>query len=226
MSSLNYKEHIKLSWANAEKDTSKVNQEILGMSGMSGRRTRHFINNLCAMPDCKYLEVGTWKGSTLCSAMFANKINCTCIDDWSQSFSSASDVGPKEVFLKNFKKFKGINNAIFIEKNCWEIDPEHIGKFNIYFYDGSHSHEAQHRALTHFLPSLDDEFIFMVDDWNLERVQWGTNKGIEENSLNVLYKKEILTTEDGSHPPPKKSGPNSDWHNGLCVFVLKKKKKK
>jgi hypothetical protein len=88
-----YISHIKTAINNSQNNISKINQEILNLEGMSGSRTRHLYNNLCSIEDCRYLEIGTWKGSTVCSAMFGNNGNITCIDNWSQ-FS-----GPKNDFL-------------------------------------------------------------------------------------------------------------------------------
>ena len=67
---------------------------------MSGKKTRHFYNNICSMKNSRYLEIGTWKGSTLCSAMCNNKMKCVAIDNWSQ-FN-----GPKNEFLKNLINLK------------------------------------------------------------------------------------------------------------------------
>jgi hypothetical protein len=59
---------------------------------MTGVYTRHFYNNLLTMDDARYLEIGTWAGSSVCSAMFKNKAKVVCVDNWSQYD------GPKETF--------------------------------------------------------------------------------------------------------------------------------
>ena len=179
------------------------------MDGMSGKKTRHFYNNICSMKEARYLEIGTWKGSSICSAMCNNKITCLAIDNWSQ-FGGAKN---KNIFLENFNKFKGENNATFIEKNCWDIDVSTLGKFNIYMYDGNHSETSHFQALNHYLPCLDDEFIYLVDDWNHPPVRTGTISSIKENKIEILYQKEIFTPSNNS---------KNDWHNGICIFVLKK----
>ena len=201
--------HIELSLRKTDEHNSKlvgVNQ-ILKMEGMSGKKTRHFYNNICSMDDARYLEIGTWKGSSLCSAMYKNKMTCVAVDNWSEMW------GPKEEFMSNFNKFKGENNATFIEKNCWDIDPNTIGKFNIYMYDGNHTATSHFQALSHYLPCLDNEFIYLVDDWNWEKVRNGTMGSIKKNNLRVLYQKWIHTPSN--HP-------SNDWHNGISIFVLKK----
>jgi hypothetical protein len=100
--------HVERAFENAEKGESKITQEIINMEGMSGIKTRHFYNNLLNRDDARYLEIGTWKGSSICSAMCGNKAKAVCIDNWSQ-FG-----GPKTEFIQNFKKYKGDNYAIFI----------------------------------------------------------------------------------------------------------------
>ena len=70
------------------------------IEGMSGRRYRLFINALMGLiPNPRYLEVGVWAGSTLCSAIAGNKVQAVAIDNWSQF------AGPRERFLENLKQF-------------------------------------------------------------------------------------------------------------------------
>ena len=185
---------------------SKITDEILKMDGMSGKKTRHFYNNICSMNDTRYLEIGTWKGSSICSAMCNNKMTCTAIDNWSE-FG-----GPKDEFIINFNKYKGENNATFIEKDCWNIDVNLLGKFNIYMYDGNHTETSHFQALNYYLSCLDNEFIYLVDDWNNETIRNGTLNSIKHKNLEILYQKEIYTESNSNL---------NDWHNGISIFVLK-----
>lgn len=207
-------EHVEESFERAEVCQSKLNEAVLSMPGMSGKKTRHLYNNLASMDDARYLEIGVWKGSTLCSAMFENEMTCVGIDNWSEFR------GPKDEFANNFAHHKGKNNASFIESDCWNVDPSVLGSFNIYMYDGHHTEESHYKALNHFLPCMDDEFIFIIDDWNWLNVREGTLKSIEDNNMEILFQKEIRTSEDNNHA--KSAGAQSDWHNGISVFVLKK----
>jgi len=211
--------HIELSLKKTDIYNSKINREILEIDGMSGKKTRHFYNNICSMDGTRYLEIGTWKGSSICSAMCNNSMTCTAIDNWSQ-YGGAAFGWPNIQFATNFNKFKGKNNATFIEQDCWNVDVSTIGKFNVYMYDGAHGETSHFQAINHYLDCLDDEFIYLIDDWNWERVRNGTMKSIKQNNLKILYQKEIRTTSDNSHGEPR--GQNSDWHNGISIFVLKK----
>ena len=204
-------DHIENSLIKTNNYESKITDEILKMEGMSGRKTRHFYNNICSMENARYLEIGCWKGSSLCSAMCNNRMSCLGIDNW------LTLGGPKQDFINNFIKFKGSNNASYIEKNCWEIDVSTIGKFNIYMYDGNHTETSHYQALNHYYSCLDDEFIYLVDDWNWEKVKTGTLNSIQDNKLKIEFKKEFFTDKD-----PGVQQSNNDWHNGLCIFVLSK----
>jgi hypothetical protein len=211
-----FQEHIETAFINAEKCVSKVTEEILNMEGMSGKNTRHFYNNLLNMEDARYLEIGTWKGSSVCSAMCGNKATVLCIDNWSE-FG-----GPKEEFLKNFEKHRGENDAAFIEQDCFQVDMSSFPKFNIYMYDGNHTKESHYKALVHYYDSLDDIFIFIVDDWNLKDVRDGTFESFEKLGLSVTYYSEIRLTDDDTHTPEPLA--HQTWHNGIYVAVLMKKK--
>jgi len=210
-----YKTLVDTSFTNAEKNISNITNDIIIMEGMSGTNTRHFYNNLLNTKDARYLEIGTWKGSSVCSAMCNNKATVVCIDNWSE-FG-----GPKSEFLVNFEKFKGDNNATFIENDCFNVDVSLLPKFNIYMYDGNHTNESHYMALLHYYNCLDDIFIFIVDDWNMKDIRDGTNRSITKLNLKILYEKEIKTTNDDTHPvwgsPEQQS-----WHNGIYVAILQK----
>jgi len=166
------------------------------------------------MEDTRYLEIGTWMGSSVCSALYNNNIICVCIDDFSRmKRKRCRFTNAKERFLINFNKFKGNNNAKFIESNCWKVNVSELEKFNIYLYDGDHSKDSHYQAINYFLGCLDNVFIYLVDDWNDDEVRKGTLESIENNKLIIKYKKEIFT---------KSNSNKNDWHNGICIFVLTK----
>ena len=210
-----YKSLVETAFQNAENNISKITNDIINMDGMSGIKTRHFYNNLLNSKYARYLEIGTWKGSSVCSAMCGNNAKVVCIDNWSE-FG-----GPKSEFLVNFEKFKGENDAAFIENDCFKVDVSMLPKFNIYMYDGNHTNDSHYKALVHYYNCLDDIFIFIVDDWNWIDVRNGTMKSIQKLNLKVLYKKEIRLTWDNSHTPPLQA--SQTWHNGIYVAILQKK---
>ena len=109
-----YIKHVEHALNNADQNISFISEEIKSIEGMTGEKTRHFYNNLLNMDDARYLEIGTWKGSSVCSAMYGNKADIICIDNW-LLFD-----GPKQDFLNNFNKFMGNNRGLFIEEDCFK----------------------------------------------------------------------------------------------------------
>lgn len=204
------------------KDDTKLPDWILEMDGMSGKKYRHFINNLISnIEDSRYLEVGCWKGSTSCAAIYGNNVKAYCIDNW------AEFGGPKNIFYENIQRCTDECDDIeivFEEGDFRNIKYDDIGKYNIYLFDGPHRKEDQYDGLVIPQVALDDEFIFICDDWNWEPVRSGTFEAIANSNLEVLYAIEIRTTDDDSYPPEENTKQNSDWHNGYYISVLKKVK--
>jgi len=210
---MNLVEIVESSFEKADKCDSKIDFYIRLMQGMTGLKTRHFYNNLGSHDCIRYLEIGSWTGSSICSFMKGNKTRCVCIDNWSEF------EGPKEIFMLHFNEYKGDNDATFIESNCWDVDAKTLGKFNMYMYDAAHDEESHYKALSHFMECLEDEFIYIVDDWNVEHIRKGTEDALLSNNLEVIYKKEVFTDKN----PGAQHGVNiNDWHNGIVVYVLRK----
>jgi hypothetical protein len=208
--------HLTIAFEQAEQGLSKITQDIIAMEGMTGTKTRHFYNNLLNHTDIRYLEIGTWKGSSVCSAMYGNSASITCIDNWSE-FN-----GPKDIFLQNLHKYTGKNTTTYIENDCFAIDVATLPTFNVFVYDGNHSKHAHYMALTHYYNCLDDIFIYVVDDWNWQDVRDGTMESIADLGLEIIYEKEIRLTSDNSvTPEPLLS---TGWWNGIYAAILKKKK--
>lgn len=194
----------------------KLSEQILAMEGMSGKKYRYFINNLIAsVPNARYLEVGSWAGSTFCSAIFGNDVTATAIDNWSQ-FG-----GPANMFFYNVAQSCSAQTRISIlNKDFRQVDYTSLGKFNVYLFDGPHAFEDQRDGLEMALDALDNEFVFIVDDWNWEPVRGGTMTAIANAGLTVVWAAEIRSTNDNSQPEIQRQ--HSDWHNGYYIAILRK----
>lgn len=199
---------------------TNLSDDIIKMQGLSGRKFRVLMNNLIKefkIP--RYLEIGSWLGSTACSVCFNNRLKITCIDNWSQNFSSK--VKPKKIFRKNIKKYiSKETNFKIIEKDFRQVNYKEIKDINIYLYDGAHHYEDHFDSIKLVLPALSKKFILIVDDWNWNQVRKGTIDSINKEQLQIISNLEIRTTLDDSSSLI--TGENSDWHQGCAFFVLKK----
>ena len=192
--------------------------DLLTIPGMSGRRYRLFINNLCTSGTftnpVRYLEVGAWQGSTLCSAIHANNVRATVIDNWSE-FG-----GPRAEFFANLARFKGDAEVTVLEQDFRTVDFAALGQHEVYLFDGPHEAKDQHDGIALALPALASQFVLIVDDWNWRRVREGTLRAAKSLGLKMNYAVEIRTTDDDTHPAVW--GPDSDWHNGYFIAVCEK----
>ena len=216
---MNLTKLLHTSFEKAENEESSLIQEILDMEGMSGLMTRHFYNNLVSAENIRYLEVGTWKGSSTFAAMYKNNAEIVCVDNWSQ-FQDGQEV--KNSFLENLEKYKGLNRVQFLEADCFSINPRTLQKFNVYLYDGRHRREDHYNALVHFYDCLEDEFIYICDDWDWADVRSGTWGAIKDLNLEVVSFVERSLQEGDSWKPTGYA--KLTWWNGIWAAVLRKQK--
>jgi len=226
-----YSKNLKDSFFQAFAIKTKLPNEIKFLPGMSGKKYRYLINNFVSLTnDPRYLEIGCWTGSTVCSALYGNQAKALCIDNW-MSFKEEEQVkkffntkDQKKDFEKNTKKIITEKiNFKFIESDFRDINYNELGKFNIYCYDALHEEKHQYQGVSIAQPALDDIHVLIVDDWNFGHVRKGTFNAIKDLGINIIAKIDIRTTQDNTLPKIFHSH-YSDWHNGYLIAVCEKSK--
>jgi hypothetical protein len=203
---------------NANREISKINNKILAIDGMSTPKVRHLMNNICNFDSCKFLEVGTYKGSTLCSAAYKNKGSFVGIDNFSEFHN---DINPlhlsKQTDLRQSLKCN-INsteqeNISFFEKDFFNDSIDIDNKINIFFYDGIHTKEHQYLNLQIAKKFLDEYIIYIVDDFfcKVSEPKISASAGINQFGFEILFYCEL----------PQNKENQTLYHGGLGVFVLK-----
>lgn len=213
---------LKTAWTKSMAIDHKLPPEIRYMEGMSGKKYRYLINNLTStVPNARYLEIGSWKGSTAASAVYGNRCYALCIDNWSEFFMGAPGQEVANEFRKNLTAASG-GTALWnhIDRDFRKVDYHCLGKFNLYMFDGPHSEQDQYDGIVLAQPALEDTYFLIVDDYNGGHVQKGTQKALTDLGSNIVASITILTTQDQTHP--QISHQNSDWHNGYFIAVVKK----
>lgn len=214
-----YKDHewislIQESIQEARNKQTEIPQHCLDIWGMSGMKYRMLINNLMRkLPNPRYLEIGTYTGSTLCAAIGGvTGMKALAVDNFSLGGSSIDQC------RANVDKVKAADSDIVILNQSFEeFDFSAYGKFNVYMYDAEHDEEDQKAAITRCHPALDEYAVIIVDDWNdhgyTTPVKIGTYAGFAESKLEILFKWEVETGMNGPI--------GSDWHNGYAIFLVK-----
>jgi hypothetical protein len=198
--------NIKQAFDDAEKLKSKIPAEYIEkLTGLASPKIWHLLNNLCAQSE-NYLEIGTYMGSSLMAALYGNDhVSATAVDNFCMKPHTRGH------FFANVKDLK----FTFIEQDCFTINPTIFVKpIALYFYDGRHDYADQYKAISHFLPAMKDEFVYVCDDWNNSPVQEGTFKAIEDLGLDIVEmeerKNKLMKDKDG-------------WWCGIVALKLRKK---
>lgn len=220
--SVNLIDTVKIALTKSKNNESKISEKTKNLPGLTSEKVKHFINNLCELPDCKYLEAGVFQGSIFAAAVEKNDLVATAIDNFSESSIIPMDINVninsekgnnKEIFLKNIKDLVLNKQVNIIDSNVFETDLNKISlKSNVIFMDIEHTYESHYNFLNKFYEKIDNTFVYVVDDWNWLQVRDATFKSIEDLKLKTLFKEEIFT----------KGEDKNDYWNGLGIFVLNK----
>lgn len=205
-------EQINLCIDKSSKNKSKLSEEILCLHGYSGKQTRHLYNNLCSIKNkINYLEIGTYRGSTLISSCYKNDINAIAVDNWSE-FD-----GSYESLVDNLNKYN-IQNVKIIQKNCFDLNETDILKnsIDIYLYDGNHSYQSHFDAINYFYNFLSTLSIVIIDDFCWPDVSKGTLDALDhiKDKLSIVEKWKIESRQD--------TGGDKTYWNGCGIFLCER----
>ena len=220
--SVNLIDTVKNALIKSKNNDSKISEKTKNLPGLTSEKVKHFINNLCELPDCKYLEAGVFQGSIFAAAVERNDLVATAIDNFSESSIIPMDSNVninsekgnnKEIFLRNIKDLVLNKQVNIIDSNVFDTNLNKISlKSNVIFMDIEHTYESHYNFLNKFYEKIDNTFVYVVDDWNWLQVRDATFKSIEDLKLKTLFKEEIFT----------KGEDKNDYWNGLGIFVLNK----
>lgn len=205
-----------------EDGITRLPKFILEMNGMSNKKVRALLNEICNFEGCNYCEVGSYLGSSFCSAIYNNPGNFCSIDYWPN----------KEEFDKTRTEFKTnlgttlslqkslLNGQIkLIDEDCFKYDKKDLKDINVYLYDGDHSRESQRNGILYYFDNLAKEFILIVDDYNDKEAYTGTIEAF--NALNGHVQIKKYWQLPGLVRDWSVQDDISYW-NGLGVFVCEK----
>jgi predicted O-methyltransferase YrrM len=185
----------------ANESRTKLPDWVFGVPGFSSAKNRILLNELCFRPGTRYLEIGTWYGSTLVSAACKNNGEFYGIDNFSQFIEPGKDV--RQILDANLKMLNhpGVR---FTEADCMKAAPP--SGIDVFFYDGNHGPVETRDALNRYKPFLSKEAIVVVDDLNLSpTVREGINAATADWDIQFVFEL------------PKEHG----WHMGLWVAGVK-----
>jgi predicted O-methyltransferase YrrM len=123
-----------------------------------------------------YVEVGTFKGTSLIAAMLGNDGDFVGIDNF--SFGD----GTREELAANLERF-GCTRAEILEGDAFELLRGGVladRQVAVYYYDNGHAYEQQLDGLRLVEPHLTSPALMIVDDTDWERVARATTDYLKE----------------------------------------------
>lgn len=196
-----------------EHDDFEGAEHLVEVEGLSSPKVCNFLNQLVAAlePGEHYLEIGTWKGLTLCSAIYGNEGKvCYACDKfrlWGR-FTGWGFQAKKELLANVARYGEGGATVHFHHMNSEKLFAKGLvpAPVKVYFFDGDHSFEGTKKGVLQAAPLLAQESILLMDDFRGEEIQRATYEGLKEAGLEISWERN-LTREEG-------------WWNGLGVFFL------
>lgn len=163
-----------------------------------------------------YLEIGTYQGKSLLSALIGNPLRPTFACDNFSEF----DVNSLAITQANLRSYGLADAVTFYDCDFREIlTPDRLPvPIGLYFYDGAHDEESQYLAIKKIEPFLADEALVLVDDWRFARdsqsfAERGTQQAARESghAWQLLY-----------NLPARCNGDLAMWWNGVGVLSFQR----
>ncbi|MDQ2852496.1 MAG: class I SAM-dependent methyltransferase [Actinomycetota bacterium] len=163
--------------------------------------------------DESYLEVGTFKGRSLCAAAQDNDDKTFLAMENFMEFGMAGREARAEL-EGNIRRYTSERSVTLMEGDCFELMTElgsNTKPVGVYFYDGEHTLLAQYLALAVVEPLLADEALVLVDD-----ASWPVVQRAHRLFLRRHAGWSIAATWDAAHADDPR------WANGLHALVFRR----
>jgi predicted O-methyltransferase YrrM len=187
--------------------------------GMVSIKKQKLLNIAFACLDVNecYLEVGTYLGKSLISAMLGNPPrHVFACDNFSEFTKSNSHEGLKQ----NLKAYNLLEKVTFFDADFTTVlTKERISPpVGVYFYDGAHDEASQYLAIKLVEPLLSNEALVIIDDWRFapdsgSYAKVATERAVAEsaNEWQMLYEL-----------PARYNGDRAMWWNGVAIYAFKR----
>jgi predicted O-methyltransferase YrrM len=185
-------------------DTSRFAEILEAVPGLAKPSNLALLNVAarCRAAGEAYVEVGTYHGTSLISAMVGNDGSFVALDNWSLGDGSRAQL---EANLAGF----GLD-ATLIEGDAFEtlrsaaLDGIAIG---VYYYDNGHEYEQQLDGMRLVEPYLASPSLVIVDDTDWERVERAVDDYLAaQPRATEIYR---VDGKDSGHP---------EWWEGMRVL--------
>ncbi|KLO61886.1 hypothetical protein AA983_13080 [Dermacoccus sp. PE3] len=160
-----------------------------------------------------YLEVGTFKGRSICAAVRGNAGKKFVVMENFMEFGMAGEMARKEL-MTNLAQHASDADVELLEGDCFKlmVEPGALDRpVGVYFYDGEHTLLSHYLALAVVEPLLADEALVLIDD-----ASWPVVQKAHKLFLQRHKGWEIVETWDAAHADDPR------WANGLHALTFRR----
>lgn len=185
------------------------------IEGLTSQRMQNLLTELGNI-STKYLEVGSYLGSTGAAVLRSSVEQASFVDHWKENIQPANGqelpVTSKSKFIENIRKFKNGRELKVFDCDMLSADKSDLKDIDFFFYDGAHDFKSTSEAIRYYASCLANEAIILVDDANWDGVVDGAEDGISKAGLEILFKKIWLNKQESEQ----------EWWNGFYIAVVRK----
>lgn len=182
----------------------------------------HLLNSACRCLEAGeiYLEIGSYRGSTLIGALLGNDARAIAVDDRSEP-AHADGLDDQVEFDKNIAKF-GMRERVESVQTTYQefyLSPnEFQGPVGVLFLDGfSQSPQETYQMIQGALPLLAKRALIVLDDMNMEKMHTGVYSFVEDHADSARLLLDLRTPELMMTPK------YPTWWNGTGVIAWQRR---
>ncbi len=178
------------------------------VDGMSSAKVRLLLNRIVGMKsEWNHLEIGSYKGSTLISALYENMTSTAT------AFENHSEYSVRDELMRNLKKYAHLMGEYNLLEEDFFSGYKKLTKnsYDSMFYDGDHSFSAQKKAVEISRELCKSEYYLIIDDWNIDRVRWGTWAGVHNLRPRAMKFWELHSRFNWD---------SENFHNGIGLYKI------
>ena len=189
------------------RDVSRFEEVLEMVPGLARANNLALLNVAarCLDEGESYVEVGTYRGTSLVSAMLGNDGDFVALDDW-----SLGD-GSRERLEANLERFGLQERPTILEGDAFEtlragaLRGRRVG---VYYYDAGHEYEEQLEGLRLVEPYLADCALLVVDDTDREKVERAVERAVDDYLAGQPRATEVFRAQGEAHGHP-------EWWEGV-----------
>ena len=186
----------------------KFDEVLAKIHCMSRPRVYGVLNAIvsCMEPGELYVEVGTYQGGSLISALLGNEARAIGVD----SFSEFQTTNNYQQTLSNLESFGVAGRVELVNsgfKEFFAAFPADL-KIQVYYYDGAHDYETQFNGMDAAWSYMTPGSIILVDDYFYPEVNRAVNEFVSHHPNSLTFQFVMLPFE----------GLDGNWWNGCVVM--------